>query len=206
MSVEEDGTALSLTVHSSEVPFDCTVEAATAWMASTGIDGTAACREPGLITLTVATASAVQELIPVLLDPYIRARTTATQVADLLQDHDLVSGIATLGTHAVEVTFGNDDLDSAIGFAALLGAPGIDAGLALHHPDGLHGLAERIQWLVTGIVGTTVYASAVPGCAHAPDQITLQLTIEQARILLQRQAHVSNHAATATSAERRATA
>ncbi|WP_405388074.1 hypothetical protein OG596_08945 [Streptomyces sp. NBC_01102] len=206
VSSEEDGTALSLTVHSSEAPFEHTVEAATAWMTRAGIDGTIAYNESGLIVITMATAAAVHQLIAVLLDPHIRARTTATQMAELLQAKDLAGGIATLGAQAIEVTLADDDLDTATGFAALLGAPGIDVGLVLHHPDGLLRLAERIKWLVTGVVGTAVYASAVSGCAHAPDQITLQLTIKQARVLLQRQAHFSNDAATAASIERRTTA
>ncbi|NEA20679.1 hypothetical protein [Streptomyces halstedii] len=192
-NVSVDGTALCLTVYSSEAPFDGTVDVAAAWMTSTGIDGTAACTETGSVVLTVATAEAVHRLIAVLLDPYIRARTTATQMADLLQAHDLAGGsTVTLGAHAIEVTLADDDLDAAIGFAALLGAPGIDAGLDLSRPEGLLGLADRIKWLTTGVIGSEIYASADPGCAHAPEQITLQLTIEQARALLQRHARFSN--------------
>ncbi|MER6719889.1 hypothetical protein [Streptomyces halstedii] len=191
-NVSVDGTALSLTVYSSEAPFARTVDAAAAWMTSTGIDGTAACNETGSVVLTVATAEAVHQLIAALLDPYIRARTTATQMADLLQAHDLAGGSTVTGAHAIEVTLADDDLDAAIGFAALLGAPGIGAGLDLRRPEGLLGLADRIKWLTTGVIGSEIYASADPGCVHAPEQITLQLTIEQARALLQRHARSSN--------------
>ncbi|MFJ8886589.1 hypothetical protein ACIRJR_24685 [Streptomyces sp. NPDC102402] len=200
VDVPEHGTALSLTVHSSDAPFDRTVEAATAWMTSTGIDGTAAYNETGFIVITMTTAAAVHQLIAVLLNPHIRARTTAAQLTHLLQTQDLMSGITTLGVRAIELTLADDDdLDTAIRFAALLGAPGIAVALVPHRPDRLFCLAERIKWLVRGAVGSAVSATADPGCAHAPDQITLRLTIEQTNALLQRQCHFSDHGAQASS-------
>ncbi|MEU4659494.1 hypothetical protein AB0G32_37125 [Streptomyces sp. NPDC023723] len=86
----------------------------------------------------------------------------------------------------MKVTLADDDLSAAVRFAARLGAAGIDAGLAINRPRGMRRLTERLQWLVTGTVGTTVHADATPGCTHAPDLITLHLTIDQAQSLAQR--------------------
>ncbi|GAA4782354.1 hypothetical protein [Streptomyces ziwulingensis] len=161
---------------------DRTVESATAWLTKAGIDGTAAFDEARDIVITLPTSAAVDQLATVLLDPCIRAHTAADDLVELLSSAALVHHVGLLGTHAVEVTLADGDLGAAIQFAALLGAGGIDDGLTLSRPRGMRRLAERLQWLVTGAVGTTVHTDVRPGYVHDPDH----LTIDQARHLTQR--------------------
>ncbi|MFI8194027.1 hypothetical protein ACIF8T_35645 [Streptomyces sp. NPDC085946] len=181
-----DESALNVTLLSSKTPFDRTVEAADAWLARAGIEATAALNTGYDIVLTLRTQASVHQLITVLLDPHIRAHTTATQLADLLESHCLFSDVTVHDTHTIEIVLPDDNLRAAVGFAALLGSPGIDGGLALHRPRGMRRLAERIQWLLSGVVASTVRVTAVPGCAHAADQLTIRMSIDQTRRLAQR--------------------
>ncbi|MBT2412067.1 hypothetical protein J7I94_16070 [Streptomyces sp. ISL-12] len=186
VDLADNGAALQLTMLSSLTPFDRTVEAATAWLSSVGINGTAAFNEAYDIVLTLDTAAAVRQFVAVLLEPRIRAHTAADDLAELLSAHGLLHRVRLQGTSAMEVTLADDDLSAAVRFAAGLGAVGIDAGLMLNRPRGMRRLAERLQWLVTGAVGSAVHAAATPGCSHSPDLVTLHLTVDQAQSLAQR--------------------
>ncbi|MET9761866.1 hypothetical protein ABZ016_22870 [Streptomyces sp. NPDC006372] len=180
------GSVLDLTVLSHKAPFDRTLDAANAWMASVGIGGTATFNDFHDIVVTLSTAAEVHKLTTALLEPHIRAHAVADELSGLLEAHHLSSSIELQGTHAVEVVLAGDELEAVAGFAAKLDAPAIEAGLALHRPRGMRRLAERLQWLVTGALGSAVCATATPGCAHDPDHITLHLTIDQAQRLTQR--------------------
>ncbi|CAL9412441.1 hypothetical protein [Streptomyces sp. enrichment culture] len=202
----DDGKSLHLTVFSQA--FDRTVEAATTWLAEAGVDGTATLDEALNLVITLPTAAAVDQLATTLLEPRIRAHTAADDLAELLSCAGLGHHISLLGTHAVEVTLADDDLaDDDLGaavrrFAALLGASSIDDGLTLNRHRGVRRLAERLEWLVTGAVGSAVRTETTPGCAHAPNRIALQLTIDQARHLTQRLFLASADALTAVGTDR----
>ncbi|GGZ73491.1 hypothetical protein ACFOOM_00745 [Streptomyces echinoruber] len=180
----DDGAALKVTVLSSKAPFDRTVGDATAWLAGAGIEGTAALNDVYDIVLTLRTAASVDRCIAVLLDPYIGAHTAAAHLDDCLKGHGLTGEITVLETH-VELALPDDELGSAVTLAALLGAPGIGDDLVLTRRRGLRRLAERLRWLLTGAVGSVVPVTAEPGCAHAPERVTVHLTIGQAHRLAQ---------------------
>ncbi|MFK0120139.1 hypothetical protein [Streptomyces sp. NPDC090994] len=199
-----DGAALQLTMLSSQTPFDRTIEAATTWLSSAGIDGTATFNEAYDIVLTLPTATAIHRLVAVLLEPRIRAHTTADNLAELLSAHGLPHHVRLQGTSTIEVTLADDDLSTTVRFADRLGAAGIDAGLTLDRPRGMRRLAERLQWLVTGTVGSTVHTAATPECAHSPDLITLDLTLDQAQSLTQRLRPAGEDHGTTTGADRSA--
>ncbi|GAA2439673.1 hypothetical protein [Streptomyces glaucus] len=181
-----DGGALDLVVLSHKAPFDRAVAAAREWLAEAGIDGSAAFNDLQDVVLTLPTSGAVERLVEVLLEPHIRAYTTITQLGEALEDHGLLSNITAGGTCTVELGLSDEGLASAVELASLLGAPSINGGLDLSDLDGMDRLADRLQWLISGVVGSEVSAKASPGCAHEQEEITLYLTVEQARGLTQR--------------------
>ncbi|MFI6209119.1 hypothetical protein ACIBAI_22390 [Streptomyces sp. NPDC051041] len=192
VTVAKDGRALDLTVlSSSKAPFDRTVKAATEWLKRADIEGAAAFNDAYDIVLTLPTSASVERFIEVFLEPLIRVHTTATQLDGLL-DYHLVTGDALVqGPHAIELILPGDGLDAVVKLASLLGAPSIAEGLQLHDREGMRRLADRLKWLITGVVQSTARATAVPGCAHAPDHATLDLTTPQARLLAQRLAQLA---------------
>ncbi|MFF5538512.1 hypothetical protein ACFY71_39705 [Streptomyces cinerochromogenes] len=183
-----DDSALNLTVYSSKAPWQETPEAAGAWLADAGIVAEAQRNDGHCIVITLHTADAVDRLIAVVLDPWIRAHTTATQLVEALDTHGLTCD-ADVRTHFIDVTFCDESLNPAVELAALLGAPGIRDNLKLHRARGMRRFAERLQWLLTGVVGSEIDVTTEPGCVHAPERLTLHATIDQARRLTQRLVH-----------------
>ncbi|SFY48734.1 hypothetical protein STEPF1_01960 [Streptomyces sp. F-1] len=183
----DDGTALKLAVYSSMYcPFEDTVEAASDWLREVGIDATAARDEETFrIVLTLPTADSVRTLIATLLQPWITARTTAKHLDDVLSDHGLDATID-VGTKALSLHLAEDELDSAVTLARLLGAPDIEEDLPLHRRRGVRRLTERILWLITGVVGSPVSADIEPACEHEVDRLTIGMSLEQAHRLTQR--------------------
>ncbi|NEA46023.1 hypothetical protein [Streptomyces sp. SID10815] len=182
----DDETALNLTLYGSSCPFDDSVEAATAWLGRVGVDATAALDEESFrIVLTLTTADSVRALIATLLQPWITARTTAQQLDDVLSDHGLDSAI-NVGTESLTLLLADDELYSAVTFARLLGAPGLGADLKRHRRRGIRRLTERVQWLVTGVVGSPVTTDVEGACEHEVDRLTIEMSLEQARRLTQR--------------------
>ncbi|MEU6405471.1 hypothetical protein [Streptomyces sp. NPDC046985] len=181
----DDGAALNLTLYSRHTPF--ATEAAARWLDEAGVVADVTLDGGGSSSpvLTLHTEESVRRLIARLLDPWTRAYSALAPLVDLLEAHGVISD-ADVGTHAVALELPDDMLASAVILAALLGAPAIDAGLDLNRPRGLRRLADRMQWLVTGVVGSEVTATARRGCAHDPDRLTLRLTIEQAQRLTHR--------------------
>ncbi|MEU6405287.1 hypothetical protein [Streptomyces sp. NPDC046985] len=185
-----DGAALTLTLYSRHKTPVATVQAAARWLDEAGVVADVTLSDDGSSSpvLTLPTEESVRRLIAALLDPWTRAYATLAPLADFLESHSVISDVD-VDTQAVELTLPDDMLASAVTLAALLGAPAIDAGLDLNRPWGLRRLAGRMQWLVTGVVGSEVTATAAQGCAHDPDRLTLRLTIEQAHRLTRRLSH-----------------
>ncbi|MYU06029.1 hypothetical protein GTY81_19500 [Streptomyces sp. SID8366] len=186
LEVADDERALHLTVYSSRPPFDGTVEAATEWLRRSGIDATAARDEQTFrVVLTFASADSVHTLIAAQLQPWSTARTTAQQLEDVLSDLGVDSTVD-VGTKYLNLHLTEDELGPAITLARLLGAPGLGEGLQLSHRRGIRRLTERIQWLITGVVGSEVSAEAEPACWHEPDRLTIEVSLDQARRLTER--------------------
>ncbi|MFK0142694.1 hypothetical protein [Streptomyces murinus] len=186
LEVADDRTALHLTEYSSRSPLGATVEAATEWLRRSGIDATAARDEQTFrVVLTLASADCVRTLIATLLQPLITARTTAQQLDDVLSDHGINSTVDA-GTEYLNLHLAEDKLGPAITLARLLGAPGLADGLQLSRRRGIRRLTERIQWLITGVVGSPVSAEVEPACPHEVDRLTIAMNLEQARRLTER--------------------
>ncbi|UFQ99786.1 hypothetical protein KBP30_00375 [Streptomyces sp. Go40/10] len=184
-----DDSALDLTVYSSKAPWqETTPEAASAWLAENGLAAEVSLNDGYCIVITLYTARAVEKFIAVALDPWMRAHTTATQLADVLDAHGLTFDVD-VSAHFIEVALADANLHSAVKVAALLSAPGIADGLNVHRPRGVRRLADRVRWLLTGVVGSEVDITADPGCAHVQEHLTLRATIDQARRLTQRLLH-----------------
>ncbi|MFJ4322274.1 hypothetical protein ACIP3A_04010 [Streptomyces tricolor] len=96
---------------------------------------------------------------------------------------------AAAGPDVITLRLEGDRLASAVRAAELLGAPDIALDLELGRLRGQYRLAERIEYLVTGITGSPLNAVAEPGCAHADENLTLYLSVDQADRLLQRLTH-----------------
>ncbi|MER8119031.1 hypothetical protein [Streptomyces sp. NPDC094031] len=186
LEVADDRTALHLTEYRSRSPFGATAEAATEWLRRNGIAATAARDEQTLrVVVTLASADSVHTLIATLLQPWSTARTTAQQLEDVLSDLGVDSTVD-VGTKYLNLHLTEDELGPAITLARLLGAPGLGEGLQLSHRRGIRRLTERIQWLITGVVGSEVSAEAEPACHHEPDRLTIEVSLDQARRLTER--------------------
>ncbi|WP_333743029.1 hypothetical protein [Streptomyces ardesiacus] len=182
----DDGASLHIALYSSKCPFADSVEEATKWLHQAGIDATAALdAEFSRVVLTLPSAESVRMFIAALLQPWITARTTAVALADVLADHGLHSTID-VGTTSLSLVLADDELESSVLLARLLGAPDIGTDLPRHRRRGIRRLTERIQWLITGVVGSPVSTEVEHGCVHEADRLTIELTLEQARRLTQR--------------------
>ncbi|MFD6435887.1 hypothetical protein [Streptomyces venezuelae] len=186
LETADDDTALNLTVYSSKCPFDNTVEAAAVWLLDASIDATVAWDEETFrVVLTLATAASVRTLIAALLQPWMTARTTAQQLEDILSDHGLDSTLG-VGTASLNLHLADDELGSAVTLARLLGAPDVAEDLQLHRRRGVRRLTKRIEWLITGAIGSPVSAKVEPACEHEADRLTIEMSLEQARRLTKR--------------------
>ncbi|MFF7097788.1 hypothetical protein ACFY9A_36200 [Streptomyces rubradiris] len=178
--------ALTVTVYSSKAPWEeTTPESANDWLARNKIAATASLNDGDYVVITLSTAEAVSRFIAVALDPWLRVHTTADQLADALEAHSLPHEVA-VSAHFIELILPDEGLSSAVQLAALLGAPRLADGLNLRRARGMRRLAERIQWLLTGVAGSDVDVIAEPGCAHAEDRLTIRSTVDQARLLTRR--------------------
>ncbi|WP_019070752.1 hypothetical protein [Streptomyces hokutonensis] len=166
----------------SKMPFASPEEAA-AWLEKEAVDASARLDDMDNIVIDLRTASAVELLISVLLGPHIRAQTTATGLHKVLADHGLEHTVHVLVDSIVVILRDSAEQGTATTLAGLLGAPHLDAGLDLNLDGDLRRFADHLALLITGAVGSLVLAGAVPGCAHEPDQVTLGLTLDQARLL-----------------------
>ncbi|MFC8944012.1 hypothetical protein [Streptomyces rochei] len=181
-----DGASLHVTMYSSKCRFADSVEDATEWLHQTGIDATATLDErTSRVVMTLPSADSVKMFNAALLQPWITARTTATHLNDVLADHGLDCTID-VGPASLSLLLADDELDTAVQLARLLGAPDIGTGLPRHRPRGIRRLTERVRWLITGVVGSPVSTELEHGCAHETDRLTIKLTLEQARRLTQR--------------------
>ncbi|GKQ33496.1 hypothetical protein [Streptomyces sp. A012304] len=176
--------SLDLTVYSQKAPFTNDREAAQ-WLDQAGIAATATLNEGLYVVLNLHTADAVLRFIDLLLMPWVTAYTAADQLETLLDSHAVTSDLA-VGTAGIALTLAEDDLACVVTLASLLGAPGIDSGLVLHRRRGIRRLAERMKWLLSGIVGSAVQATAEAGCEHACARLEVNLTVEQTHRLLDR--------------------
>ncbi len=182
----DDGASLHVTIYSSKCPFADSVEEATQWLHQTGIDATAARdTESFRVVLTLPSADSVRMFIAALLQPWITARTTAGALTNVLSGHGIDSTID-VGTTSLSLLLADDELDSAVLLARLLGAPDIGTDLPRHRRRGIRHLTERVRWLITGAVGSPVSPEVEHGCEHGPDRLTIGLTLDQARRLTDR--------------------
>jgi hypothetical protein len=179
-----DGSALKAILYSHRAPFTESLEA-NDWLSKAGVFATATLNEGHYVVITLPTAASVHQLITSLLTPWITAHTVAKQLVDLLETRGVISDVA-VGTSSLALCLCDDELGSVVRLAGMLGAPGIDSGLVLLRKRGMRRLTERIQWLITGVVGSAARAVTEPGCAHQQDSLTLHLTIDQARRLVGR--------------------
>lgn len=183
------GTAVSVTLFTHMQPFTQTPEAAAKWLREHHIDGAARFDDDGFnLVVDLRTADAVHEFTDLLPAPDIRLRAAAADLAKELSPHNLSASVrADLASRRVCLTLDdNDDERTASALAGLLGAPGIDERLHLGRNKHLRRLAERLTWLLCGVTGSAIYADTIPGCAHRPDHIMLDLTLDQARKLIDR--------------------
>ncbi|MYX27449.1 hypothetical protein GTY75_12435 [Streptomyces sp. SID8381] len=178
-----DGS-LDLTVYSQKAPFTNDRDAAQ-WLDQAGIAATATLNDGLYVVLNLPTADAVLRFIDQLLMPWVTAYTAADQLETLLDSHAVTSDLA-VGADRITLTLADEDLAGVVTLATLLGAPGIDAGLALHRRRGVRRLAERMQWLLSGIAGSVVQTTAEAGCEHACARLELHLTVDQTYRLLER--------------------
>ncbi|MGW3240900.1 hypothetical protein [Streptomyces olivaceus] len=182
----DDGASLHVTIYSSKCGFADSVEEATEWLHQTGIDATAAKdAESFRVVLTLPSADSVRMFIAALLQPWITARTTAGALADVLCDHGIDSTID-VETTSLSLLLADDELDSAVLLARLLGAPDIGAELPRHRRRGIRHLTERVRWLISGVVGSPVSPEVEHGCEHEADRLTIELTLDQAHRLTDR--------------------
>ncbi|MGW3974643.1 hypothetical protein ACWEFD_35860 [Streptomyces ardesiacus] len=181
-----DGASLHVTMYSSKCRFADSVEDATEWLHQAGIDATAALSTDAFrVVLTLTSTDSVRKFIAALLQPWIIARTTAANLNDVLTDHGL-DGTIDVGRTSLALRLSDDELETAVLLARLLGAPDIGTDLPRHRPRGIRRLTERVRWLITGVVGSPVSTEIEHGCAHEADRLTIELTLEQARRLTQR--------------------
>ncbi|MFM9540107.1 hypothetical protein [Streptomyces turgidiscabies] len=183
------GDALvSATLLSTRFPFGSSAPLAAAWLEQEAVSPARARLDDAFnVVLDLSSAAAVQRLIVVLLEPHIRAQTTAIALREILAGHRIAHAADVHEADVVALTLWDcADLDTAALFAGLLGAPGISDGLDLSRNRHLRRLADRLTWLATGIAGSPVLAEATPGCAHEPDQVSFLLTLGQARRLARR--------------------
>lgn len=183
------GDALvSATLLSTRFPFGSSAPLAAAWLEQEAVAPARARLDDALnIVLDLSSAAAVQRLIAVLLEPHIRAHTTAIALREILAGHRVAHTADVHGADAVALTLWDcAGLDTAALFAGLLGATCISDGLDLSRKRHLRRLADRLTWLATGITGSPVKAEATPGCAHEPDHVTFLLTPGQASRLARR--------------------
>ncbi|MEU5083029.1 MULTISPECIES: hypothetical protein [Streptomyces] len=190
--------ALTVTVYSSKAPWkETTPESANDWLDRNEIAATASLNDGDYVVITLSTAEAVSRFIAVALGPWLRVHTTAAQLADALEAHGLPHEVA-VSAHVIELILPDEGLSSTVQLAALLGAPRLADGLNLRRARGMHRLAERIQWLLTGVAGSDVDVIAEPGCAHAEDRLTIGSTVDQARLLTRRITDAPNGAVSVT--------
>ncbi|MFJ6898241.1 hypothetical protein [Streptomyces hokutonensis] len=166
----------------SKTPF-ASLEEAAAWLAKEAVEASARLDDMDNIVIDLRTAPAVELLISVLLGPHIRAQTTATGLHKVLAGHGLEHTVHVLIDSIVVILTDSAEQGTATTLAGLLGAPDLDAGLDLNLDGDLRRFADHLALLITGAVGSLVLAGAVPGCTHEPDQVTLGLTLAQARLL-----------------------
>ncbi|MGQ5596855.1 hypothetical protein ACUJ8N_07690 [Streptomyces sp. ESR1.13] len=180
----EDEGSLDLTVYSQKAPFTNDREAAQ-WLDQAGIAATATLSDGLYVVLNLPTADAVLQFIDQLLMPWITAYTAADQLDTLLDSH-AVTGDLAVRADRITLTLADEGLACVVTLATLLGAPDIDTGLALYRRRGVRRLAERMQWLLSGITGSGVQATAEVGCEHASARLELDLTVDQTHRLLER--------------------
>ncbi|NEB01880.1 hypothetical protein [Streptomyces sp. SID13726] len=183
------GDALvSATLLSTRFPFGSSAPLAADWLEREAVaPAHARLDDADNIVFDLSSAAAVQRLIAVLLQPHIRAQTTAITLREILTGHGLAHAADVHDADVVTLTLWNcADLDTAELFAGLLGAIGISDGLDLSRNRHLRRLADRLTWLAIGITGSPVKVEAIPGCTHEPDQVTFVLTVGQARLLARR--------------------
>ncbi|MER7933018.1 MULTISPECIES: hypothetical protein [unclassified Streptomyces] len=186
VAVGDDGSSLAVTVYSSRAPWVTTTpEAASAWLAEAGVDASATLNEGFYVVIVLSTAVAVRQFIAAVLTSWITVHTIAARLIDLVEARGVLIEAA-IDTGRIRAELPDSCLGSSVRFAELLGAPGVGDGLALQEPDGRRHLAERLQWLVTGVVGSAARTTAEPGCAHEQERLTLDLTLDQATLLVQR--------------------
>jgi hypothetical protein len=178
-------TLVSATLlNTTKAPFLPTPEQAAVWLDKEAIDASARFDDACNIAVDLRTAESVERLIRALLEPHIRAYSTAIALQEALTAHKLAHTVRIQFTKNLELALKDSvDSDTAPTFARLLGAPHIDAGLDLTRDRHLRRLADRLTWLTTGITGCPVHVEATTGCAHEVDRVTLILTLPQARRL-----------------------
>ncbi|MFJ6709331.1 MULTISPECIES: hypothetical protein [unclassified Streptomyces] len=197
VAVSDDGTSLAVTVFSSRTPWVTTPESASSWLTEAGIDATATFNDSFCIVVVLDTDAAVHRFIAAVLHPWIAVHSVAAELIDVLEARGVLIEAA-IDTDRIRAELPDRSLGSSVRLAALLGATGISDGLALHEPDGMLRLAERIQWLITGVVGSTTRVTVEPGCAHEQEQLRLGLTLAQARLLTRRLARQQTEEAPTT--------
>ncbi|KUO04807.1 hypothetical protein [Streptomyces caeruleatus] len=182
------GAALDLTLLTAgRMPFDRDPDQANAWLAEHSIDASARFNDAMDIVIRLPTAEAVHRLTALALDARIATHAAAAALDGALAAHRLAYEVEVTGPGQLSlVLHGSEDAGTGPAFAALLGAPGIDAGLDLARGRGIRRLTDRLAWLLTGVTESLVQAQGSTGCRHEPDRVELYFDPGQADLLTRR--------------------
>ncbi|MFF5086006.1 hypothetical protein [Streptomyces niveus] len=176
-----EGGALELTLlGSSRLPFSLNTAEATAWLEAAGVDATAGYDEDHYLLIRLRDRAGVDQLVQRLLASFMYAESVRDRLQGSLAKHQLRVLVEVEDeTSLTLVVRDSDNLGAAVQLSTVLGADSIGEGLKLHRPGGMRKLAARMRLLLTGALGRGVGVLAEPGCAHAEDELRIQLTVEQ---------------------------
>lgn len=182
------GGALDLTLLTAgRMPFDRDPEQANAWLTENGIEASARFDDAMDLVIRLPTAEAVHQLTALTLDARIVTHAAAAALDGALAAHRLIFEVKVTGPGQLSLLLHDSESAGTVpAFAALFGAPGIDAELDLARARGIRRITDRLAWLLTGVTNSLVQAVGAPGCRHELDRVELYLDPGQADLLTQR--------------------